>query len=252
MRRTSRGGWLSRLAAKRKKKWVWHPEFKPQNRKPGKSAPVTPCECQAEHGGPMFRILRRTRPSSHFTSGGVRECYAPVRPCSASRRSLIHVLVIGGQSHPISRRRKTQAQGAWQRPKSHRARGVVSRKRYGGVRAIRGSPSDVGPPAIVRCGDTPILQLPDGRRERHKRKPRRGGMSVSQPRRLHQKRATRSATGPRSPWSRTSSHLFRARIRHKRHKTPVRVSQLKKRGGWASCSQCICLGLSGLDGGGGT
>ena len=54
MRRTSRGGWLSRLAAKRQKSWVWHPEFEPQNRKPGKSAPVTPCECRAEHGAPDF------------------------------------------------------------------------------------------------------------------------------------------------------------------------------------------------------
>ena len=72
MRRTSRGGWrLSRLAAKRQKSWVGHPEFEPQNRKPGKSAPVTPCEYRAEHGAPMCRILRRTRPSSHFTSGGV-------------------------------------------------------------------------------------------------------------------------------------------------------------------------------------
>ena len=71
MRRTSRGGWLSRLAAKRQKSWVWHPEFEPQNRKPGKSAPVTPCECRAEHGAPICRILRRTRPSSHFTCGGV-------------------------------------------------------------------------------------------------------------------------------------------------------------------------------------
>ena len=39
MRRTSRGGWLSRLAAKRQKSRVWHPEFEPQNRKPGNSAP---------------------------------------------------------------------------------------------------------------------------------------------------------------------------------------------------------------------
>ena len=50
MRRTSRGGWLSRLAAKRQKSWVGHPEFEPQNQKPDKSAPVTPCECRAEHG----------------------------------------------------------------------------------------------------------------------------------------------------------------------------------------------------------
>ena len=73
MRRTSRGGWLSRLAAKRQKSWVGHPEFEPQNRKPDKSAPVTPFECRAEHGAPMCGILRRTRPSSHFTCGGVRD-----------------------------------------------------------------------------------------------------------------------------------------------------------------------------------
>ena len=55
-----------------KKKWVWHPEFEPQNRKPGKSAPVTPCECRAEHAPPICGILRRTRPSSNFTCGGVQ------------------------------------------------------------------------------------------------------------------------------------------------------------------------------------
>ena len=71
MRRTSRGDWLSRLAAKRQKNWVWHPEFEPQNQKPGKSAPVTPCECRAEHGALICGVLRRTRPSSHFTCGGV-------------------------------------------------------------------------------------------------------------------------------------------------------------------------------------
>ena len=49
--------------------------------------------------------------------------------------------VIGsGQSHPVS---WTQAQGAWQRPKSHRSRGAVSRKRYGGARVTRDSPSNV-------------------------------------------------------------------------------------------------------------
>ena len=72
MRRTSRGGWLSRLVAKRRKSWVGHPEFEPQNRKSDKSAPVTPCECRAEHGAPMCGILRCTRPSSHFTCRGAR------------------------------------------------------------------------------------------------------------------------------------------------------------------------------------
>ena len=94
MRRTSRGGWLSRLAAKRQKSWVWLPEFDPQNRKPGKSAPVTPCEYRAEHGAPICRILRRTRPSSHFTSGGVlrlrtsttRSGWRRTPPCVSFRR----------------------------------------------------------------------------------------------------------------------------------------------------------------------
>ena len=39
---------------------------------------------------------------------------------------------------------------------------------------------------IVWCGDTPVLQLPDDRRERGKRKPRLGPMPASQPQRLHQ------------------------------------------------------------------
>ena len=73
MRRTSRGGWLSRFWRQNaKKKRVWHLEFEPQNRKPDECAPVTLCECRAEHGGAICGILHRTRPSSHFTSGGVR------------------------------------------------------------------------------------------------------------------------------------------------------------------------------------
>ena len=71
MRRTSCRGWLSRLAAKHPKSWVGHPEFEPQNRKPDKSAPVTPFEYRAKHAAPICGILRRTRPSSHFTCGGV-------------------------------------------------------------------------------------------------------------------------------------------------------------------------------------
>ena len=42
------------------------------------------------------------------------------------------------------------------------------------------------PHAIVWCGDTPVLQSPDDRRERGKRKPRLGPMSASQPPKLHQ------------------------------------------------------------------
>jgi len=42
------------------------------------------------------------------------------------------------------------------------------------------------PHAIVWCGDTPVLQSPDDRRERGKRKPRLGPMPASQPQRPHQ------------------------------------------------------------------
>ena len=62
------GSWWRQNA---KKNWVGHPEFEPRNRKPDKSAPVAPCECRAEQGAPMCGIFRRTRPSSHFTCGGV-------------------------------------------------------------------------------------------------------------------------------------------------------------------------------------
>ena len=33
MRRTSRGGWLSHLTAKRQKKWIWHPKFEAEAKK---------------------------------------------------------------------------------------------------------------------------------------------------------------------------------------------------------------------------
>ena len=54
-------------------------------------------------------------------------------------------------------------------------------------------------PAIVWCGDTPVLRSLGDRRERHQRKPRRGAMSAShQPQRPRQRRATRPAAGSMS------------------------------------------------------
>ena len=61
MRRTSRGGWLSRLGRQNAKKKVGFGTLssnrKTENhaRKPGKSAPVAPFECRAEHGGGDMR-----------------------------------------------------------------------------------------------------------------------------------------------------------------------------------------------------
>ena len=58
--------------------------------------------------------------------------------------------------------------------KSHRPRAVRPPGRYGRVRVIRDSPSDVAAcQPIVRCGDTPVFHRSLGDRcERHKRAPR--------------------------------------------------------------------------------
>ena len=71
MRRTSRGGWLSRLVAKRQKKSAWQPVFEAKNRKPDKGAPVSPCKYRHDHGSPKAGVPARTWPSSDFTSTGV-------------------------------------------------------------------------------------------------------------------------------------------------------------------------------------
>ena len=57
------------------------------------------------------------------------------------------------------------------RLKSHRPRAIRPLGRYGGARAIRDPPPDVGAHAIVRCGDTPVVlrSLGDRCDERHKR-----------------------------------------------------------------------------------
>ena len=132
MRRTSRGGWLSRLAAKRQKSWAWHPEFEPQNRKPGQSVPVTPFECRAEHGAPICGILRRTRPSSHFTCGGVSTFSANARfdPTTAAALSYSVRLALAAVGRGTSRASNNHAAARF------RARW---RDCGGGVRVPRGA-----------------------------------------------------------------------------------------------------------------
>lgn len=80
MRRTSRGGWLSRLAAKRQKKWVWLPEFDPQNRKPGKSA--------VQRAGYAMRIPGRARgPDMPDTAPHAAELAFYFRWCSKKNKT---------------------------------------------------------------------------------------------------------------------------------------------------------------------
>ena len=74
------------------------------------------------------------------------------------------------------------------------------------------------PHAIVRCGDTPVLQSPGDRRERGKRKPRLGPMSASQPQRLHQSEPRDSQQARGVPGS-TMAGRPRALFVTKRHKT---------------------------------
>ena len=72
MRRTSRGGWLSRLAAKRpKQSWVWRPES--SNRKTENQAKARRLR-HANAGLSTGPNMPDTAPhaAEHFTSGGVK------------------------------------------------------------------------------------------------------------------------------------------------------------------------------------
>ena len=65
-------------------------------------------------------------------------------------------------------------------------------------------------PRCGACGDAPVLRSPGDRRERHTRKTHLGpawvgSTSASQPRRPHQKRATRLVADPRSALGWTSA-----------------------------------------------
>ena len=88
--------------------------------------------------------------------------------------------------------------------KSHRPRAVRPPDRYGRARVVRDSPSDVVD-ASLWCGDAPVIQPPGDRGERRTREPHPGSTTASQPRRHHQKRATRPVAGLRSVWGRSVS-----------------------------------------------
>ena len=121
MRRTSRGGWLSRLAAKRQKSWVWHPDFEPQNRKPGKSAPVAPCECRAEHGAPICRVYCATRGRARILLPVVCRHKAPPKPCALPTASGFSELSLVSRVLECS---NVTCAGAWARgrAKNHETR----------------------------------------------------------------------------------------------------------------------------------
>ena len=88
-------------------------------------------------------------------------------PFASSRRSLTHTL--GHSQWPKPPRFVHATAPARWRLKSHRPRAIRPLGRYGGARATRASPSDVGA-CHLWCGDTPVVLRSLGDRcERHKR-----------------------------------------------------------------------------------
>ena len=110
--------------------------------------------------------------------------YAAVFRLSAPlvAHSCIRLAIRSGQSHPVS---WTQAQPSdWDRIATALSGSGHSTAKEEHAPSVTLPPTS--PHAIVWCGDTPVLQSPDDRRERGKRKPRLGPMPASQPQRLHQ------------------------------------------------------------------
>jgi len=110
--------------------------------------------------------------------------YAAVFRLSAPlvAHSCIRLAIRSGQSHPVS---WTQAQPSdWDRIATALSGSGHSTAKEEHAPSVTLPPTS--PHAIVWCGDTPVLQSPDDRRERGKRKPRLGPMPASQPQRFHQ------------------------------------------------------------------
>ena len=92
--------------------------------------------------------------------------------------SLTRFAICSGQSHPGL---QTQPQPVRHRLESHRSRALRPPGRYGRVRPVRDSPSDVATCHRVVPTGTHSPEQPDDRRDRHKREPRLGPRRPTSP-----------------------------------------------------------------------
>ena len=113
----------------------------------GRHATVPSSRRAAEHASARNTSSPRPhRPRGPFQTA-LRECGVPISPCSAFRlfstpaHSRAWPFATGRATQVC--RRKVKAQPAQQRLKSHRPRAISPSDRYGQVRAVHGSPSDV-------------------------------------------------------------------------------------------------------------
>ena len=165
-----------------------------------------------------------------------RECGVPTPPCSAFRplSSPAHsqrLAIRSGQSHPGLH---TQPPPARKQLKSQRLRAIRRPACCGRVRAARNSPSDVA--ACHRVVRRHTCSLVTTRRSTQATQARAGpGAHVGRPAQtLHQKRAMRPATRPKSAWA-TRWQVGRKHClsRHvsKRHDVTIFASHFRDRVG---------------------
>ena len=136
----------------------------PSARAPGKRGPPRPHRAQGPFQARPANAVSRHRRVLSFAS---------------SRRPPTH------NAWPFAVARATQVcRRNRHQPESSR-RAIAFARSDDPTAADESAPSATPPPtslnAIVRCGDTPFLQPPGDRRERHKREPHLGPMSASQP-----------------------------------------------------------------------
>ena len=132
-----------------------------------------------------------------------RECGVPTPPCSAfgllsSPAHSKRLAIRSGQSHPVFLH--TQPPPARQQFKSWRLRAIRRPGHCGRVRAVRNSPSDVA--ACHHVVRRHTCSLVTGRSTRATQARAGPGAHVGRPAQtLHQKRAMRPATRPKSAWA---------------------------------------------------
>jgi len=160
-------------------------------------------EIEPASSTPTPRIVRNAPSEMACPYAAVFRLFAPL-----VAHSCIRLAIRGGQSHPVS---WTQAQPSdWDRIATALSGSGHSAAKEEHAPSVTLPPTS--PHAIVWCGDTPVLQSPDDRRERGKRKPRLGPMSASQPQRLHQSepRDSQQARGvPGQRWQVGREHCLR-------------------------------------------
>ena len=115
-------------------------------------------------------------------------------------RPLMCLAIRSGKSHPDL---QMQPQPVRHRFESHRSRAIRPPGRYGRVRAVRDSPSNVATCRRVVPTGTHSTKPPGDRSDRHKREPRLGPRRPASSPKAALKASRKVLYSPRSAWGRT-------------------------------------------------